>query len=222
MKIQVEAYRNREGDLLVRPVSTIYARKYAEHMRDMTGTPSFEAFFGADTAAQAEILSKFPQQARERLEQGWPVRFKVEAWTFGHWLGYDAHEVSLDGLALGGDVIPLFGKKRPPLTYMIQKTTVQLSKDDPEGASLYRHHAVVICAPLYISPGGDDDALVLGSKAGFSTQEQAQKETEALAKVAMSRVLHRYPKAVFKMRTREPITERRLQALSAATSVDWV
>jgi hypothetical protein len=85
---------DRSGNITVKPVSPRIQRKYANHMQEMTGNRTWGAFFN-DGAEASQLLEEFPAKHRRELEKGWPVRFKVDPWTFGHWLGYDSHEVSL-------------------------------------------------------------------------------------------------------------------------------
>ncbi len=92
-KILVEAEMDRMGNVTIKPVSTRIARKYANHMQEMTGNRTWGAFF-QEGGPVSELLNEFPAKYRRDLEKGWPVRFKADPWTFGTWLGYDAHEVN--------------------------------------------------------------------------------------------------------------------------------
>lgn len=92
MSILVEADMDRIGNVVVTPVSSRVRRRYEKYMKEMTGRADASAFFQEGDAA-SDFLEDFPAQHRRSLESGWSVRFKVDPWVFGHWLGWDAHNV---------------------------------------------------------------------------------------------------------------------------------
>ena len=75
---------------VARPVSDRIAKRYARHMHDVGQTASAEAFAQERLGEWAEWL---PRRAVRDLEAGWSVTVRLDSWVFGHWLGYDAHNV---------------------------------------------------------------------------------------------------------------------------------
>lgn len=95
MKIEVEARMDKTGNLLVRPTHGLYARKYARHMLETTGRPTYHALFTVGSKADG-LLKDFPEKAQRDLRKGWPVRFSMDSKKFGGWLGHGARDVTLE------------------------------------------------------------------------------------------------------------------------------
>jgi hypothetical protein len=94
-KIKVKALTTRQGDVLVKPVAEEYCEKYRQHMREVGGPSSAAAFFQEGMGAEEFLANDVPPRHRRDLEQGCVVTFLIDPWEFGHWLGWDAHEVEL-------------------------------------------------------------------------------------------------------------------------------
>ena len=165
MKILVEAEMDRMGNITVKPSSPRHQRLYADHMEEMTGNRTWGAFFN-DGAEASQLLEEFPARRRRELEKGWPVRFKVDPWQFGHWLGYDAHEVALSGLP--GEEHPSHGGPWRPASGGTEKRTttrsgrrVQYMHQPSTGASAY----IDLDTDIFLT---DDEAAREGLGGGLS------------------------------------------------------
>ena len=85
---------DRMGNIVARPKSDRIARKYVKHLAGFGVKSDGSAFFQEGGPA-AELLGDLkPGQVRD-LESGWSVSFRLDPWVFGHWLGWDAHNVQV-------------------------------------------------------------------------------------------------------------------------------
>jgi hypothetical protein len=88
----VEAQMDGMGNILVTPVSKKVQEQMSRHLKQWTGSADTQVFFQEGMGA-SEFLEDVPPRYRRDLDNGWPVRFQVDPWAFGHWVGYDFHEV---------------------------------------------------------------------------------------------------------------------------------
>ena len=92
--ILVQARMDRYGSLLVRPVKTSYAKKFAKVVKDYTGHLDLEIFIqNPDEFLENDI----PRRYIKDLENGYTIRFLADPWIVGHWYGYDAHCIVENG-----------------------------------------------------------------------------------------------------------------------------
>lgn len=78
------------GSIHVRPVSERIQRRVAAHLQEFEEHADGTAFFQAGGAAEEFLDDRTPAQ-RRWISSGWTLTFRVDAWEFGHWVGYDAH-----------------------------------------------------------------------------------------------------------------------------------
>ena len=79
----VIAEYNRFGHLEVEPVSD-RVRRYLKRASEPYGDGTLYLQTDTDIAA---FLDNVAPSVRRDLEGGWPVRCKIDAWTFGVWCG---------------------------------------------------------------------------------------------------------------------------------------
>lgn len=89
--IKVQFSRDRMGGVTAEPVNIKWRRRFAAHMADMGQPRDASVYFQAGTD---EIAGCIPGRKLRELAGGWPVVCCVDAWEFGHWLGWDAHTVA--------------------------------------------------------------------------------------------------------------------------------
>lgn len=82
---------DRMGCITARPMSRVWRKKFAAHMKDMTGRRYSSAFFQGDYETPETITG---HRYYKELEKGWPVTMRIDPWEFGQWLGYDACNVA--------------------------------------------------------------------------------------------------------------------------------
>ena len=79
------------GAVTAEPISAKWRRRFAAHMADMGQPRDASAYFQSGTD---ELAGSIPHRKLCELADGWPVVCRVDAWEFGHWLGWDAHTVA--------------------------------------------------------------------------------------------------------------------------------
>lgn len=90
-KILVEAREDNTGCILVRPVSSKWARSFAQHVEEFTGHYDLDVFYNDGGPAADFLEHSIPKKLHEDLGKGYPVRWKEDPWIVAHWYGYDAH-----------------------------------------------------------------------------------------------------------------------------------
>lgn len=91
----VTAEMDRMGSITVTPVNDRIRKRFAKHLhRYYSPHADGTAFF--QEGAQEFLADLRPDQRRD-LEAGFKVTFRVDAWVFGHWLGWDAHTLAEQG-----------------------------------------------------------------------------------------------------------------------------
>jgi len=100
----VEAERNTMGCFTVMPVNKRHLIKFARHMREHhRGWPITSlalsqrgvAFLQREDDIDLLFERYIPRRKHGDARKGWPVRFRMDPWDYGHFLGFDAHEVKL-------------------------------------------------------------------------------------------------------------------------------
>ncbi len=99
----VEAERNTMGCFTVMPVNKRHLTKFARHMREWQGLPPWRlllrdrgvAFLQREDDIELLFERYIPRRKHADARKGWPVRFRMDPWDYGHFLGFDAHEVRL-------------------------------------------------------------------------------------------------------------------------------
>lgn len=89
--INIRFDRNRMGGVTAEPVSAKWRQRFAAHMVYMDQPRDASVYFQAGTD---ELAGSIPARKLRELNDGWPVVCRVDAWEFGHWLGWDAHTVA--------------------------------------------------------------------------------------------------------------------------------
>ncbi len=89
-RIKVEARMDNMGNIMARPVSDRWAKRFAKRCNENGGSADLEAFFQDGMVAHDFMEDMTPGQRRD-LNNGYTVRFFVDPWIVGHWYGYDAH-----------------------------------------------------------------------------------------------------------------------------------
>ena len=90
-RIKVCFTADRMGGVTATPEADKWRTKFAKHMAEM-GQPRYASVYfqaGAD-----ELIGSIPHRKLRELAEGGGVVCRVDAWEFGHWLGYDAHTVA--------------------------------------------------------------------------------------------------------------------------------
>lgn len=89
--IKIHFARDRMGGVIAQPISNKWRHRFAAHMADMGQPRDASVYFQGGTD---ELTDCIPPQKLHELANDWPVVCHVDAWDFGHWLGYDAHTVA--------------------------------------------------------------------------------------------------------------------------------
>ena len=89
--MKVTASIDRCGWLTIRPVSQRRTEAYLAHLATF-GIDDASVFIQMDV--ETFITQDVPTRYRQDLREGWDVTFHVDPWVFGHWLGYDCHEIA--------------------------------------------------------------------------------------------------------------------------------
>lgn len=91
--MKITASVDRCGWLTVRPVSQRRERAYSAHLSTF-GIDDASVFIQSEHDVDAFIAHDVPSRYKKDLREGWTVTFHVDPWVFGHWLGYDCHEIA--------------------------------------------------------------------------------------------------------------------------------
>jgi hypothetical protein len=93
-KILVSARMDRMGNIIIRPVSDKWARRFARAVKSNGGGYHKDIFFQEGMGAEEFIGQDLPARYKRDIENGWIVRFLVDPWLVGMWYGYDACNVA--------------------------------------------------------------------------------------------------------------------------------
>jgi hypothetical protein len=90
--IKVEFWPDRFGGITGKPVNRAHCRKFAMHMKEMTGRADSSVYFqsGGD-----ELEGVIPDRRLSELNRGRSVTCMVDPETYGNLLGWDADRVDL-------------------------------------------------------------------------------------------------------------------------------
>jgi hypothetical protein len=91
----------------VTPVSERVRRKIEKHL-ELFGERGAEVFMSEGGPA-AQFKAELTAAQRKEIERGSTVTMIVDPWIYGHWRGWDVHEVQLNPLDLVDDVVVLRG-----------------------------------------------------------------------------------------------------------------
>ena len=88
----IDVQMDRMGSIVLTPRSKKVRAQMRKHNKEWTGhaddTVYLQEGFGA-----SEFLGLLPRAKRRELEAGWPLTIRMDPWEFGHYVGYDFHEV---------------------------------------------------------------------------------------------------------------------------------
>jgi hypothetical protein len=91
--IKVKISVNNIGSVIAVPISESNRTAYAEHLREYESEHADgSAFFQNEWGVPETITSH--RNWKDCLD-GWDFTMLVDPWEFGHWLGWDAHNVEL-------------------------------------------------------------------------------------------------------------------------------
>lgn len=93
-RIVLVVQMDRMGCITAEPISQVWCQKYRRHMQEMTGRATSQAFFQGDYEAPDTITT---HRNYKDLLAGWDLQITIDPWEFGHWLGYDACNVTERG-----------------------------------------------------------------------------------------------------------------------------
>jgi hypothetical protein len=105
--IKVEVVEDRLGDVIVTPVSEKVRRKIEQHLEQF-GERGAEVLMPEGGLAE-RFKAELTAAQRRKIEQGRTVTMIVDPWVYGHWRGWDVHEVELNPLEVEDDVVVLRG-----------------------------------------------------------------------------------------------------------------
>jgi hypothetical protein len=90
----VKVAMDRTGCITLTPVSERWQKRFAVHLRKYY-SPQADgtAFLQADYDVEA-FLADLPADKAEGVRQGWTETIRMDPWTYGHYLGWDAHTVA--------------------------------------------------------------------------------------------------------------------------------
>lgn len=92
----VEIERDRMGFYTLTPANQTYLAKYARHMREMSGPHADgSAFLQSEEMINLFFDRYIPARKHRDAREGWTVRVRMDPSDYGHFLGFDAHEVRL-------------------------------------------------------------------------------------------------------------------------------
>jgi len=84
----VEAKMDRMGNITVRPVNERIRKQWAADTLQWGGRTDGELFLQEGMGAEEFMREDVPKQHRRALRAGWTVRFRMDAWTLRHMIGY--------------------------------------------------------------------------------------------------------------------------------------
>lgn len=91
--ILVDVEQDRLGSLLVHPKSEKVKRQMRAHTEKWTGHPDDSVYIQVDYEVDTFLDRYVPRRKHSEVRGGWPVTVKMDPWEFGHYVGYDFHEV---------------------------------------------------------------------------------------------------------------------------------
>ncbi|MGH9931703.1 MAG: hypothetical protein ACREA9_21075 [Pyrinomonadaceae bacterium] len=90
--IKVEFSPDRFGGITGRPINRAHCRKFAAHIKEMTGRADSSVYFQSGADELADII---PPRRLSELSAGWSATCLIDPETYGNLLGWDAHLVDL-------------------------------------------------------------------------------------------------------------------------------
>lgn len=87
----VEVQMNRMGAVTLTPVSKKVRRQMRAHNQEWLGHPDEDVYLQGDRGY--EFLDMLSPAQRRDVEEGWGATVRMDPWIFGHYVGYDFHEV---------------------------------------------------------------------------------------------------------------------------------
>lgn len=100
--IKVQARMDNCGNILVRPVREVYAKRFAKVVEEYSGHFDLDVFLQGGFGASEFLGNNVPRRYRKNLENGYTVCWLVDPWIVGHWYGYDAHCIVESGQLFSG------------------------------------------------------------------------------------------------------------------------
>jgi len=92
----VDITMDRMGNMYLSPVSQKVQAQMRRHFQEMVGHPN-DSVFLQDGQPVAEFLEhgepRLSRSEVSEIERGWKVTKRMDPWVFGHYAGYDFHEV---------------------------------------------------------------------------------------------------------------------------------
>jgi hypothetical protein len=90
--MRVEVEEDGMGNIILTPVSKKVRAQMRKHNKEWHGHADDTVFLQAeaDTYAFKDML---PRAKRREVEEGYTVVIQMDPWIFGHYVGYDFHEV---------------------------------------------------------------------------------------------------------------------------------
>ncbi len=89
----VEVQEDRMGMLLLTPVSKKVQAQMRKHTKEWTGHADDTVLIQRDYDVEHFLERYVPAAKRRDVREGWGARIQMDPWEFGHFVGYDFHEV---------------------------------------------------------------------------------------------------------------------------------
>lgn len=90
MNIKVIIQEDNIGNIAVRPVREDIRRIITEHLQDFGVESDGRAFFNEGGEAQ-QFQQQLSNHCIRELKRGFNITMNIDAWTAGHWYGWDTH-----------------------------------------------------------------------------------------------------------------------------------
>lgn len=90
--ILVEVTEDRMGNILLRPKNEQIRKKMMAHTKEHIGSAE-DTVFLQEGGPASEFMERLPRRLQNEMQKGWGVTLKIDPWEFGHYVGYDFHEV---------------------------------------------------------------------------------------------------------------------------------
>lgn len=94
--------RDRFGGLSINPKSDRVRRKYVRYLKEWESSGAYvprdrDSLVYLQNEEEVEtFLDEYVPPAKHRdLRQGWDVTVRIDPWIFGHFVGWDAHEMEV-------------------------------------------------------------------------------------------------------------------------------
>lgn len=92
-QITIDVEMDSMGGLTLTPQSDRIRRKIIKHLSEFGESSDGTVYIQTDYDVEHFIDDQIPRNKRDEIYEGYEVSIRMDPWIFGHYVGYDAHEV---------------------------------------------------------------------------------------------------------------------------------